>query len=528
MKRVLFFVNLALIGWCAWMVSSCDLIFHNDVTKPGQNDSIPTVPGDSTVIPSDTTVIPLDTTVIPIDTTVTPTPIDSVVFPPIPDEPIPSSFPRKQLIEEFTGQGCGYCPSGMNSIHEYIGNDPNWVLVLHHSYGYDNMTVDGSMTIADELGVSSAPNIDINRESYKGRNIIFHPAYISSVASGVPTTSKASVVIDPIYDAASRRLHVRVSGAVTDATINQLSLTVLIKESGIIDYQQDYYETYEGWSAFRHTNAARAFLTDPKGDKVTINAQRYQAIYSITMDNEWEPDNCMIVAYVSSDFMPVMQAEQRPVVDGTAGGADITHGGITKVPVADYYPESSATQGPADISGHAYETLTYAEAGYENVPSYGFNYWTIYAFDANGNVTVGGSRCLPFCRISLFTDLSQTSIPVGTYPFNTSLQPGTAYAGYRDDATYTVGGSDFLFTEKVYFDYGYLNEKARWMIADGNLTISENGWEVVGHALNGSAIHLVGTSAITNLGQMGSPKKAPQKAPKSDTNPKGMKSCRLK
>ena len=25
-------------------------------------------------------------------------------------EVIPSAFPKKHLIEEFTGQGCGYCP----------------------------------------------------------------------------------------------------------------------------------------------------------------------------------------------------------------------------------------------------------------------------------------------------------------------------------------------------------------------------------------------------------------------------------
>ena len=33
---------------------------------------------------------------------------------------VPSSFPRKFLIEHFTGDQCGYCPYGMYSIVEHI------------------------------------------------------------------------------------------------------------------------------------------------------------------------------------------------------------------------------------------------------------------------------------------------------------------------------------------------------------------------------------------------------------------------
>lgn len=54
---------------------------------------------------------------------------------PQPVEQIPASFPRKHLIEEFTGQGCGYCPYGMDCIHAFLENDTNYIVILHH-YGY--------------------------------------------------------------------------------------------------------------------------------------------------------------------------------------------------------------------------------------------------------------------------------------------------------------------------------------------------------------------------------------------------------
>lgn len=74
--------------------------------------------------------------------------------PDTPSEPILEAYPKKHLIEEFTGQDCGYCPYGMNCIHEFMGNDTNWVLVLHH-YGYqkDHFSVSGSQTITKALKV---------------------------------------------------------------------------------------------------------------------------------------------------------------------------------------------------------------------------------------------------------------------------------------------------------------------------------------------------------------------------------------
>ena len=118
----------------------------------------------------------------------------------------------------------------------------------------------------------------------------------------------------------------------------------------MIDTQADYYKTYEGWKEFCHTNAVRAFLSDAKGDAISITNQRYSTEYTLTLKDQWIAENCMVVAFLSEDFKPVIQVEQKPVVAGSKGGADIQHGGITAVPVADYYPEPSATAAPSDYS----------------------------------------------------------------------------------------------------------------------------------------------------------------------------------
>lgn len=423
---------------------------------------------------------------------------------------IPASFPKKHLIEEFTGQGCGYCPDGMDAVHEFIGNDTNWVLVLHH-YGYapDNYTVAGSKTITNALGVDGAPSITINRAKTKyGKNstTVFHPGYLPDAQKAqFETETYASIQLDNTYDPATRELIIKVKGAICTEEHPDLKLTVLVKESGMIGKQADYEGSFKGWKEFRHTNAVRAILSDPKGDDMLIVNQRYNDIYSILLDKKWVPENCMVVAFISEAFKPVIQVEQKPVVAGTQGGADIMHGGITPEPVSDFYPEPSATAAPADYSGSTADTLNVANAFYSVFN--GVKIWQIQAYNMKQVVSVNKTVCAPFSIIYLYTEASATDIPAGSYPLNQTEQPGSVLAGFRDDTRQLIDGSMFFYTNLSYLINGYLEPAAQWLIADGEMNITDTGWELTGHARNGADIHLVGSTKIANKGRASSPKK---------------------
>ena len=331
-----------------------------------------------------------------------------------------------------------------------------------------------------------------------GTSIVFHPGYLPTVnKEQFETTTYASVEIENTYDEASRKLDVHVSGVIAKEDAPALKLTVLVKESGMIDYQQDYYGSYEGWEEFRHANAVRAYLTAALGNAVTVDENRhYAADLSVTLNAKWVPENCMVVAFLGEDFKPVIQAEEKPVVAGTKGGADIEHGGVKAVPVADYYPEPSTNAAPKDYSKKDVEDIATAYAYREAYPEYGVNYWQIQAYSAKRVVRISNTSCIPFAFIYVFTELDEKTLPYGTYEFNTTDQPGTAEAGVRDDSKMYIGGSMFYFTSLTYFNQGYLYPFAQWLIAEGTLTISKHGWKVDGKALNGQEIHLNGTTAI--------------------------------
>ncbi len=433
-----------------------------------------------------------------------------------PDTPtqdtIPASFPKKHLIEEFTGQDCGYCPQGMTNIHSFIGNESNWVLVLHH-YGYqkDNFSVAGSKTITSALGVQGAPNMSIDRKVTKYAqysSLVFSPygplSYVDK--SQFETETYASVNIENSYNASTRELYIKVSGALCKEDYPDLKLTVLVKESGMIDYQADYYGSWQGWTEFRHTNAVRAFATDAKGDPITVNAdRRYEEIFSIDIKENWVPENCMVVAILSEDFKPVVQVEEAPVISGTKGGADIMFGGITAVPVPDYFPEPGSSVGPFDFTGHKAETFPETYGYYEHLAESGVTMWTVVAQNSSATTTINNIACYPYMQLYLYTPYTgETVIPNGIYPLNTTYQAGTAEAGVRDEEQHSIYGSMLYF---VYPVQGGLNWLIRWLIADGELVITDQGWTLTGHARNGSEINLEGTTPIQVSGPMSTPRK---------------------
>ena len=65
---------------------------------------------------------------------------------------IPASFPRKFVIEHFTGDQCGYCPGGMYSITDYILEEDSTAIWVSHHYGYNTDEIVSSDVIGMTYG----------------------------------------------------------------------------------------------------------------------------------------------------------------------------------------------------------------------------------------------------------------------------------------------------------------------------------------------------------------------------------------
>ena len=255
---------------------------------------------------------------------------------------VPSSFPRKYLMEHFTGDQCGYCPYGMYSMVEYSQKTSTPCIWVSHHYGYNNdeYTISESAKIASTCGVNGAPNMAMNRTKVMGTTIAFHPGYLvedgmaETIADKCDTTAEASVVIEHTYNAETRQLDVTVSGQVANTTTTEYLLTVLIKENGLIGKQADYYWSWKtaGYKEFMHPCVVRDLLTVSQlGDTVQVKNQAYSMTFTYTVSEKWVAENCNVVAYITPlSKKPVINAEEKPLVVGSTGGTEYQPFGITE------------------------------------------------------------------------------------------------------------------------------------------------------------------------------------------------------
>ena len=407
---------------------------------------------------------------------------------------IPESFPKKHLIEHFTGEACVYCPSGMAAIEEMIGTDTNFIWVSHHAgYKDDEYTIKGSNTLVTKFGVEGAPAMMLDRKAqdwsfnYNGKKYtddskVFSPGGITDLTCTLEDSTYASIVIRHTYNAATGELSVTASGLVADTTVSELMLTVLVKENNLIGAQADAYNTWEGWSEFRHNKVVRTFLTAATGDKVAVKDQQYSTIITTFLDNITDANNCVIVAYITpTTNEPVINAEQTPLVKGTTGGEEYKFEGIKAVAVPADYPEEGAPMSPMSVTAYAYVL----QAGVYGLEVYG-----------SQTVTVSGYACTP---LALMYVISQ-NLAEGVYPITGTMANNTVWAGYRDDENFSLEGSALYYAENSYLKQGYIYPFGIWLIANGNMTIGANNTiSLDATTLNGSPLKMEGTYEIVSL-----------------------------
>ena len=414
-------------------------------------------------------------------------------------DPVGQTYKRVHLIEHFTGAECGWCPMGMDYIYEEYSKDPDNMVWVSNHYGYvpDEYSITGSDTICKKLKVTGAPSISINRYKYTNSSagikneINYSPSNTSAVLKKQETTATSCVELERTYDAATRMLHVKATMKTTDEAVAGFMLTLGVTESGMLGAQADYNGSWEGWKEFTHTHTIRVYATAALGDAITLKNRTAVAEYDIELDEEWVADNCEIVAWITEidTYYPVLNAAKLPVVEGTQGGEDIKHGGVTMVPVPDSYPENGA---PVSNINFKEKSVT---------PKTGYVVLELQSDTVIGKNNYGNL----FPYIVLYMGANADTIAYGTYTVSSELTPTSVYAGYRDDEKFETGGSClyycFTYNGKIYLGN-------QWFVAAGTVTVAAEGVTIDITTKNGSAFHATYAGDI-NATAAAAPEKAP-------------------
>ncbi len=398
---------------------------------------------------------------------------------------VPSSFPRKYLIEHFTGEDCGYCPYGMFSILEYTQTTSTPCIWVSHHYGFanDEYTIPENAKIGAACGVQGAPSMAMNRTKMQGATIAFHPGYL--VEEGFPelietkcaTEAEASVVIDHTYDAATRELNVTVSGQVANTTVTEYLLTVLVKENGLIGKQSDYNEysfKAGGYKEFVHPRVVRDVLcSDALGDKVAVENQAYSKSYTFTLPEAWVAENCGIVAYITpTTKKPIINAEETPLVAGTTGGEEYVPFGVTQV------------SAPTNATKLKFDNLTLSKPSDDKLAI------QLIASSSTRSALYGPMKLV----VTLEFNTPDSILPVDTLQFVEGDELNTFSAGTVNIAEQTYGGSNMAYYLSTSLEEEVWQLCHGWRIKSGNLLVyPEGGFYTSGKLANGKGFQITCT-----------------------------------
>ena len=368
---------------------------------------------------------------------------------------VPVSFARKYLIEHFTGEECGYCPSGMYAIVEYLesATTPSIWVSHHYGFGSDEYTISESSKIGNTLGVNGAPNMSLNR-SKQSEGLTFHPGYLPEITIADKTEAAMSVEINRNYNATTRQLDVTVSGECTYDSQSKFLVSVLIKENRLVGQQADYTYSWKTakWKEYMHARVIRDMLTLPLGDTIELVNRAYSKTWSYTIPEKWIAENCCVVAYVTPLVgQPIINAEQVVLVEGTTGGEEYLPYGITE----GKGPNKEITFKEVKVSRIEEENLLEVQ------------------LVSNSKISTEYGDAQAIGAVYIHTDTE--TLAAGTYHIKAEGSAGSIQAGYRIDEKQSFGGSLLLYAVSEYLANGQLAPAHIWRMNEGEMVVDEAG-----------------------------------------------------
>jgi hypothetical protein len=233
-------------------------------------------------------------------------------------DPGPSPFTQKVLVEDYTGTWCGYCPRVGVQLTSYIVSHPNCIVVGVHgpSGSGDPFSYLYVASLTNYFNVTGWPTGIVNRNyAWNEQNTVLDQEAVKRAPLGLSfETSIAGNIIS---------VKTKVKFDVT--TQLGMKLVVALVEDGLIYPQTNYYApTYGGnpITSYTHNHVLRAAATDVFGDVIPVAQQTIGTTWESNLSfnaSGYNMNNCKIVAFVLYDFNTLSRKGVLNVQEVTAG-----------------------------------------------------------------------------------------------------------------------------------------------------------------------------------------------------------------
>lgn len=223
---------------------------------------------------------------------------------------------RVVLVEEFTGAQCVFCPPGAEELENLLSLYPDNMIAISIHTGffatpipnkskYDFRTPDGD-ALEGILGIPDKgyPSSIINRKEFPGEGSLHtvKTAWAGYIGQELENEAVFGLTVNTTWDPGTRALRADVNAIARENLTGPLRITLLITESGIIDYQKDI--RYGDVPEYEHKHVLRDVISGSvEGDVVatgTVTAgQSLDYAVNYTLPEEWKSEKCEVVAFIS-------------------------------------------------------------------------------------------------------------------------------------------------------------------------------------------------------------------------------------
>jgi len=207
------------------------------------------------------------------------------------NETAPTSFTKKVLIEEFTGEWCGYCPDGAARITQIKQNHPDLVYAISY---HDNDPFANSVCTLYEglLNTPFFPSAAIDRVPYQG-DLSFSRSHWAQVTNTrLNETAKMGLKLETTLNGNVLKVDAKFSGTEDN---NEVYLTLALIED---DVPESSPGAQSGAPAgYVHHDVFREMITRNRGELTSIEANKVKlATYDNIDVSAYDKNNLYIVA----------------------------------------------------------------------------------------------------------------------------------------------------------------------------------------------------------------------------------------
>lgn len=216
---------------------------------------------------------------------------------------------RKVVIEDYTGNWCGFCPRATEAVNEVHSlTDDITVVAIHESGFGDPDLLDFSQIeeLKDVFNIGGFPQVRLNRNT----EWVFPTFAVEDVMAMAGNDTNLAIAINSELSE-ENDLVVEVEVVYEEGSMSGDKLVVYLLENGVIQDQTSYFNNVETsiyYQAgnpipdFEQNHGLRNSLSNLTGDEISGTAalETYTRTFSLMVPDNYNNENLSIVAMVVS------------------------------------------------------------------------------------------------------------------------------------------------------------------------------------------------------------------------------------